>query len=367
MKIYYYAYTNKGNLGDLLITKYQIEEYAKYGEVFVDCHGMPSDFCHIIFDTTSPNIKNFEHEYGLYYRSINILKVIQILNHQGFTHFCDSPGPRVPLRWPLHRMVMKLVRLSIPNLFLSKKIKRFSLGVDLCFNQHDIFARLNKWNFAKNDVMGVRSIPNSEALQDVFHNVIYVPDMAFLYPKFESSSYDSKRNRIAMSFKKVKDYSKLVKNMQNIGKIADSQRLDIDILYQVDEDEHFCKQLYHDINCQNIHFLEKPIDFYSLEVYQKYDIVISNRLHVLLMAAMNGAIPYGLISHDRLENKIKDLFSSVFENKLTSYIEEFNENLFSSLYNKQNEIKKEIRICVEKQREQCLSTIKNLFNSKFDN
>lgn len=41
MKIFYSAYTCKGNIGDLLINKYQIEEYSKYGDVYVDLSGMP--------------------------------------------------------------------------------------------------------------------------------------------------------------------------------------------------------------------------------------------------------------------------------------------------------------------------------------
>ena len=35
MKIFYSAYTCQGNIGDLLINKYQIEEYSKYADVYV--------------------------------------------------------------------------------------------------------------------------------------------------------------------------------------------------------------------------------------------------------------------------------------------------------------------------------------------
>lgn len=363
MKIYYYAYTNKGNLGDLLITKYQIEEYAKYCDVYVDCHGMPPDFCHVIFDTTSPNIKNFEHEYGIYFRSINIFKIIQILNRQGFTHFCDSPGPRVPLRWPLHRMLIKLARLSIPNFFLSKKIIRISLGVDLYFNHHNIFSRLNKWNFNQNDVLGIRSKPNLAILQNVFRNVCYTPDMAFLYPKYKSCFFESKRNRIALSFKFVKNYDNLIKAIQVLVEFAENHQLEVDILFQVDEDEYVCKKLYQDLEQYHIHFIEKPIDFYSLCTYQKYDVVISNRLHVLLMATMNGAIPLGLISHNRMENKIKDIIDSIFERQLVSYIEDFNEHTLPPIFNNIDIIKKEICACVETQRNLCSFTFANLFQS----
>lgn len=365
MKMYYNAHTNKDNLGDLLITKYQIEEYAKHGDVFVDCHGMPSDFRRVIFDTQSPSVKDFEREYGICYRSIKVFKVISTLNRQGFTHFCDAPGPRVPFRRPLYRMFSKFLVKVIPPLFLSKRIKRFSLGTDLYYHNKGVTARLTKWSFSKIDVLGIRSMANLEALQKVYHNVVYVPDMAFLYPKFTSSLFESKRNRIALSFRKVENYHLLVKAMQSICMVAEKQGTEVDVLYQVEVDKTFCKQLCQDMKSQNIHFIEKPIDFYSIETYQRYDIVCSNRLHVLLMAAMNGAIPYGLISHDRKENKIKDIFSSVFTIQLLSYIEEFDENKCLSMNDNLNAAKNEVRTCVSKQQELCQKTISNLFGQLF--
>ena len=362
MKIYYYVYTRKGNLGDLLITKYQIEEYAKYADVFVDCYGMPSDFRNVIFDTTSPRIKDFENEYGIGFRSKNALKVMHILNKNGFTHFCDSPGPRVPLHWPFHMMLRKLMRLSIPNLFLNKEIKRYSLGVDLNYDQHSILTQLNKWHFYKFELLGIRSKQNLHTLEKYLNNVAYVPDMAFLYPQYKSSFFESIRNRIALSFRKVDNYDELVKAVQTIGMIANEHDLDVDILYQVEEDEHFCRQLHDDIKRHNMHFIENPIDFYSLDTYQKYDIVLSNRLHVLLMAAMNGAIPFGLISHNTRENKIKNIFNCVFNRQLVSYIEDFDEKTLMYLYNTQDSVKKEIHNCIEEQRGICKNAFSDLFS-----
>ena len=105
IKIFYSAYTCQGNIGDLLITKYQIEEFAKYGEVYVDSHGMPDYFTSELYNTQNPNIKNFEEEYGMHYRSKNIIKVLRLINCEGFTFYTGSPGPRVPLRKPLRSIV----------------------------------------------------------------------------------------------------------------------------------------------------------------------------------------------------------------------------------------------------------------------
>ena len=57
-KTFYSAYTCKNNLGDLIINKMQIEEYSKYGEVYVDFTGMPDNFKNILLNQNNPNIKD---------------------------------------------------------------------------------------------------------------------------------------------------------------------------------------------------------------------------------------------------------------------------------------------------------------------
>ena len=53
-KTFYSAYTCKNNLGDLIINKMQIEEYSKYGEVYVDFTGMPDNFKNILLNSDNP-------------------------------------------------------------------------------------------------------------------------------------------------------------------------------------------------------------------------------------------------------------------------------------------------------------------------
>ena len=191
MKLFYTAYTNKGNVGDLLITKNQIEEFAKYGEVYVDCNGMPDDFKKVIFDTQSPNIIDFIKLYGITYRSKKILKVIHIINKNGFTHFSWSPGPREPLSLPLRKLLLKIAGILIPSIFMKNSIKKLSLGVDIKCDFKGWIGVLSRWYFKQFDVIGIRSRYNYEQLQHSMKNVIYIPDMAFLYPINNNSSFAS--------------------------------------------------------------------------------------------------------------------------------------------------------------------------------
>lgn len=197
MKVFYSAYTCQGNIGDLLITKFQIEEYAKYGEVYVDCFGMPSDFQQTIFSTQNPKIKNFVKEYGICYRSKNIFRVLRTLNKDGFTHFCSSPGPRDVLSLPLKKLAFKLLGNIIPRLMLKNSIKRYSLGVDLNYNPSGFLGWLNHWYFNEYDIIGVRSLKNYNSLKSKFKSIMYMPDMVFLYPSFTEEPFNETKNRVA--------------------------------------------------------------------------------------------------------------------------------------------------------------------------
>ena len=85
-KTFYSAYTCKNNLGDLIINKMQIEEYSKYGEVYVDFTGMPDNFKNILLNQNNPNIKDYTATYGKSNRGKHIIHVIKLINKEGFTH-----------------------------------------------------------------------------------------------------------------------------------------------------------------------------------------------------------------------------------------------------------------------------------------
>lgn len=363
MKCFYSAYTNINNVGDLLITKYQIEEFAKYGEIYVDCNGMPVEFKKVIFETASSNVRDFVKTYGVSYRSKKILRAISIINKNGFTHFSGSPGPREPLRLPIQKLIKKAIGALLPSVFLRKEVRVISLGVDINCDFNGFWGFLNKWYFKRYDLIGIRSHANLKRLESYLDNVVYIPDMAFLYPGFEACSYVHERKRIGISFRKVNDCCKLIDIVRIIDRIAKKYHMGIDILYQVDEDRPFCQMIKSELE-SDVNFIDEPIDFYSLDLYQKYDMVISNRLHVLLMASMNGALPYGIISESSNELKIRDIFDGVFGDKLVSTIKEFSEITFLSLFDASSVLRNNVKCEVEKQRAICLEAFSIALSSK---
>lgn len=364
MKIFYSAYTCKENIGDLLITKYQIEEFAKYGKVYVDCNGMPNYFQDTILKSYNPNVISFEKVYGCHFRSKNILSVLHILNHEGFTHFCNSPGPREILQLPLKKLCFKLLGSIILRFALSKNIRRFSLGVDLNYKKEGILGALNCWYFNEYDVIGLRSKANLTSIHQYQRNTEYIPDMAFLYPSFNPESFSVKRKKVVISFRKVEDKLTLIKSLKTIVENLKKNNVNIDILYQVEDDLAFCSELYKELKNYGVHFRRTLLSFDELDIYAQYDMVISNRLHVLLMGAMNGAIPYALISRDIKEKKIDDIFSCVFSCKLVSYIDDVVTSDLLSIYLAQNNFKEMLINDIEIQRELCRSIFEknHIFN-----
>ena len=357
IKIFYSAYTCQGNIGDLLITKYQIEEFAKYGEVYVDSHGMPDYFTSELYNTQNPNIKNFEEEYGMHYRSKNIIKVLRLINCEGFTFYTGSPGPRVPLRKPLRSIAKQVVGKLIPSLILKKEIKRITLGVDV---NYDSFFLLNDWYFLVYDFIGVRTKYNLVRCAKRLSNVGYVPDMAFLYPQFDNIDSDKNRGKIAISFRKIEEYENLIIALKDIVQKLSKKSVEVDIVYQVEEDQGFCKKIYDEIKSENVYFREDIVGFNELDIYSNYDMVISNRLHVLLMGVMNGAIPYAVISRSKNENKIVDIFSSVSHHHLTSYIDSFNASIVLPIYEQKDYLCKKLREDAQTQRNLCQQQIRKV-------
>lgn len=364
MKLFYSAYTCKWNTGDILINKLQIEEYARYGEVYVDCTDMPMDFCHVIFDTKNSNIKDFVKVYGISYRSRNLIRVLRLLKKEKFTHFTKSPGPYAYIKFPIKTFLIRT--LGALSYFTAKiyGMNVIALGIDLNYAQEPQWLQiLNNFYFRVYNQIGTRSLKNRQQLSQALTNVMYVPDMAFLYPLSEDDSCKPKEKRVALSFRKVENEECLVEILKIVCDYFCKKQYKIDIVYQVEEDKAMCKRLFHALKSDSIYLMESLIDYYSLDIYKRYVFVISNRLHVLLMAAMNGAVPYGIISQNVNENKIKDIFDSVFESRFVSYFDDFKCEDISAICDNHDSLRVEVKKSVMAQQSLCVKLISELFKN----
>lgn len=321
-KTFYSAFTCKGNVGDLLINKYQIEEYAKHGEVYVDATGMPDDFREVLFDSQNTNIKDFVRTFGIKYRGLTMLKVLSLLKKEGFTHFTKSPGPYAHIKFPIKTLLIRLI--GAWGYWQAKKngMKVFAAGIDLNFqDERGWLRKLNQRYFSLYHLLGVRSLDNKLELSPLLENVTYLPDMAFLCPAISSAKEISVKKRIAISFRKNEYSSQIGEALKRICDIFRQQGYGIDIIYQVEEDKTMCEELARDLSDFRHNYRQKILCYKELEKYDEYDFVISNRLHVLLMGAAHQALPIALIVRNEKERKIARVFSTVFTEKMWEYVD----------------------------------------------
>ena len=350
-KTFYSAYTCKNNLGDLIINKMQIEEYSKYGEVYVDFTGMPDNFKNILLNQNNPNIKDFTATYGQSYRGKHFIQVIKLLKKEGFTHFTKSPGPYAVLSLPLKKLTIRLIGALGYMTANHLGLKVFAFGIDLDYtsNQPKWLRLLNVKYFSLYNSLGLRSLKNYEECKNDLNNTRYVPDMAILYNPQPYTNIN--RRRIALSFRYVAETEILLKELKEILPIFFSKGYAVDIIFQVEEDRLFAKVLAKSLKEYNLNVLSQCIWYDNLDTYSKYDYVFSNRLHVLLLAAKYGAIPLALISKDLKEQKIQNIFNSISLGYLVRHIGFTNKEQWIELLSNKEAIKHEVNNALEYQKQ----------------
>lgn len=362
MKTFYSAYTCKGNVGDLLINKYQIEEYAKYSDVYVDCTGMPKEFCDVILDGKNPRVKDFVATYGMSYRGKNMFKTLHLLKKEGFTHFTKSPGPYAILELPLKTLMIRLLGVKGYLTAHQYGMKVFAMGIDLNFES--VSRWLRRWNvkyFNNYDAVGVRSEANRAWLEKDVNSVMYCPDMAFLCNDLQEPAADV-RKRVAISFRRVDEHEDLLVHLRWICNHFIQKGYSIDIVYQVEEDAEYCEWLNKELSSYSPNYRKNIISFRELNTYEQYDYVFSNRLHVLLMGSMHGAIPYTIISSSKKEAKVKNILDTVFSENLCMFIGNEHSNLESLLASDKLLLRNKIYKCQKQQQDMCRQIISQLFN-----
>ena len=171
------------------------------------------------------------------------------------------------------------------------------------------------------------------------------------------------KKRIGLSFRKVNDYNQLLSVLKQVCCFAKDINCEVDLLYQVDEDRALCLRLHKDLGRDTVNFSDELIDYYKLSTYNKYDMVISNRLHVLLMAAMNGSLPFGVLSNNSNEQKIACIFSGVCNDKYIARLDSFNISDITSIYSTLESHMSDLQEQVGIQRGLCINTIKSILQN----
>lgn len=217
------------------------------------------------------------------------------------------------------------------------------------------------------DWIGVRDRASLTALHAAgMQRAEYFPDLAFLpAPPREA---DVPRGGICVSFRKAiletrnsEGYEPRLSDA--FGALASSftghMKRQVKSFYQVEEDASFVARLS---KSHDIPFEPAQLSLDSFEAfYQSADIVVSNRLHCLLMGAYCGAVPVALTSREH--TKVNALFETVGWKSLTLAIEDRDElaQRFAAIQRDLSNLRPMVDSVFQRQRDLGLSILESRF------
>ena len=184
------------------------------------------------------------------------------------------------------------------------------LGIRVCgfgFSLHRTslaraFFEYAYWNLAFFSC--TRDLYSLTYLQDLgVRNIGKMPDLALYYGKeFQVETGRITRNpqKVVISLRDCSDaeYPRYLEQVRSqvLGLLAElGGRYHVVFSYQVDEDLETARKLLDDFEGYGAILIEQKLDLQgACELYGSAEIVITNRLHVMLLAAMSGVTPVGV-------------------------------------------------------------------------
>lgn len=319
-KIYFEPARQIENTGDLLINKVALDLLRTYGEIVVNDLNTPRWF---IDEITGGSDTLVSSSHVSLFTSI----FFEAIKGKSDTYLLLPPGDIS--RRGLKSAIGTIVRSS--KLFILRlvgcKIIRLGFSIGPFDKANAISESIQSLAYR---IYGVRDSKSLKFGKDIhINNLVFFPDFSWYYkPSIDRLEDFERENRIVLSFrsnangiKHDPDYLEKIKEILSVFFIDSSVSTKVTICYQVKYDREGCRDLYDELRKRNPHvqfeFVDKRLSLTECnELYSKSNVVISNRLHVLMLAAINGAKIIALIklSHNK---KIANLFA---DNKMGACI-----------------------------------------------
>ena len=313
---YYLTITQDQNLGDLLINKVLIDELAYNNIIYLDSKNLRVHFSEEI--KSNPNVIDIYEKFGLSLKKGGrLFKTFRFINKHQIKDFYVSPGPRTM------NGLLDLTTLAVLMIFCILKLQKINIwliGCDFSFMHisnklyNNVIVKLAKKVFLR-DIISIKSLDKP--------NVDYIPDLAFLYNKYVTVSEETKSNTILISFRAINDRDdQLINSLDEIIKYYSANKYKILFFYQVECDAVFNRHLYQIFKDKyhNVFFREELLWYNDIQkFYGKARIVLSNRLHVLLLGIINHCKSVGIVDDRESTKKISKIFYSLNFNNIFQY------------------------------------------------
>jgi|GEM_PF-2103316 len=328
--ILYLVATQYDNMGDLLINKCLVDELAKKGRVYLDTKGVPSNFKNVLLD--NPNVFELKDisDFSLKGKGLLVLPFRKL----DFDYFFKSPGPFGGFKTSKQKMHAFIFNY-IFKVLKWKGIKSFLIGNDYMLESDFDKKMIKKYN---NNLSGifVRSKKNESILKDLqITKAAYSPDLCYvLNTKDVNVGNETKRDKVGISFRDLgKDVNQQIEKSVDIFINYFSEKgIDVEIFYQVERDRDFNKYLFDKYKSENTSFRNEVLTWKEKNFYLDKKLVLSNRLHVLLLGQLHNCVPFSLTFNQTNTNKINNIFDSVnmsdflYSNITKNDLEQFEKN-----------------------------------------
>ena len=355
MNSYFLCVTQPSNVGDLLINRMLVEELSRYGKVYVDCYNIPDTFKRILI-SDSNNIIDVSNVFKFSLKKGSFLKFSRFVKTHNIQLYTQSPGPLNRISKLPSRICFKIIR----KILISLNVPFIRIG-NCCSS-----AIINNTNVIESQsvIYYVRSLQGVSFLQQFRKTDIhYIPDLAFLYKRHVRTNYTKKKIAV-MSFRQVcKNLDAFELWVTKSVSLLQANDYNVIFYYQVEKDKNFMRYLYNRLGNKNIELKQKILWYDNFSFYEDKSIVISNRLHCLLLGAVYNAVPLACMYEENELRKITDVLESSIGNESKKYITDiYSDDRLIDIIDNVYVYRKKVSDIVDTNFKICQETVKNIIN-----
>nr|WP_010133608.1 polysaccharide pyruvyl transferase family protein [Microbulbifer agarilyticus] len=311
MKKYFISLrTQFPNLGDLLINRALLEELMANGDVYMDTTGVPKWYLEIML--SSLPCETLKKKTTLtYYLGLFSSLWVKFTNRESLVFLVMKPGgypATTSWRIGIRRVLQGLALHSFRSLGI-----RIVRAPSSQKNSNGIFWLIDKFRLSSVDCSLIRDVNSEREMRRMGVSYLSSDDLAIIFFALPQHSL-FKRPFLEHQAKEVVTIS-LRKPRRNGEQLAYSKLAAL--ITRQGPEVNFVSQVFYDdrinseVACKNgadILVYDGTLDSIDAitKQYQNSEFVISNRLHVLLLAFLNGAIPIAVVGED--DSKIEGCF-----------------------------------------------------------
>ncbi len=305
------AKTQYENLGDLLINKTLFKKLRNFGEIVVNNKGVSEKFSADLCLQAAEKSSN----YSLHFRLLILARCLRsLLQDRREIHYVMQPGH-------VNGSSYRTVRLQLSEFFYlcilrvcGVSISRFGASVGPFSG---IGNSIEQWKSKLVSFYSVRETISKQYAEGIgVRGVHLFPDLAWLIEAKPSVilkdgyavvSFRSFTHELAGGHTYEAQLHKILDEIVRV--VCQDCSKQLVIAYQVTKDFDFCRSLQDRYSSQyNLVFIEDSIDLGTAEdLYSQASMVFSNRLHVLLLGMLHGALPFAVV--DKNHHKIIGILS----------------------------------------------------------